>query len=67
MRVKPHKPKQTPFDKWFIYKGDEVIMRNGKDKGKKGKILEVMRKQNKVVVDGINVRHSKKKSNSLII
>jgi ribosomal protein L24 len=42
-------------------------MRNGKDKGKKGKIIEVFRKQNRVIVDGINVRHSKKKSIYLII
>ena len=62
MRVKPHKPKQVPFDKWFIYKGDEVIMRNGKDKGKSGNIIEVFRNQNKVIVDGINVRQSKKRS-----
>lgn len=42
-------------------------MRNGKDKGKKGKIVQVFRKQNKVIVDGINVRHSKKKSTRLIM
>ncbi|HNW96765.1 MAG TPA: 50S ribosomal protein L24 [Candidatus Paceibacterota bacterium] len=38
-----------------IKKGDEVMMLAGKDKGKKGKILTVIRKNNRVVVDGLNL------------
>jgi len=38
-----------------IKKGDEVIMLNGKDKGKKGKVLKIVRKSNRVVVDGLNL------------
>ena len=35
---------------------DTVIVNTGVDKGKKGKILKVLRADNKVVVQGVNVR-----------
>ena len=34
--------------------GDTVVVLSGKDKGKKGKILQVSPKENKVIVEGIN-------------
>lgn len=42
--------------------GDQVIILCGKDKGKKGKIMRVMKKTNKIVVEKVNirVRHIKK-------
>lgn len=36
--------------------GDTVIVNNGVEKGKKGKILKVLRAENKVLAQGINVR-----------
>ena len=44
-----------------LKKGDTVIVLTGKDKGKKGEITTVMPKDNKAVVDGVNVaiRHTK--------
>ena len=39
-----------------IKKGDTVMINSGADKGKKGKVLEVLPKDNKVVVEGVNVR-----------
>ncbi len=44
-----------------IKKGDEVVVLSGKDKGRKGTVSQVMPKEGKVVVDGINVaaRHRK--------
>jgi large subunit ribosomal protein L24 len=44
-----------------IRKGDEVQIISGKDKGKRGKVIEVLPKQEKVVVDGLNIvkRHTK--------
>lgn len=36
--------------------GDTVVVNTGTDKGKKGKVLEVLRADNKVVVQGVNVR-----------
>ncbi len=46
-----------------IKKGDEVKILTGKDKNKTGKVLEVMPKDNRVVVQGLNVhvRFSKPK------
>ena len=38
-----------------LKKGDNVIAVAGKDKGKKGKIIRVLPKDNKVVVEGINI------------
>ena len=44
-----------------IKKNDKVVVLSGKDKGKQGKVLEVMPKSGKVVVEKINVvsRHTK--------
>jgi large subunit ribosomal protein L24 len=44
-----------------IKKGDTVIVLAGKDKGRSGAVLQVLPKEDKVVVDGINVhaRHRK--------
>lgn len=39
-----------------LKKGDLVIVNSGTEKGKKGKILEVLVKDQKVIVEGINVR-----------
>lgn len=42
--------------------GDTVIVISGKDKGKKGTVLRVIRSQNRVIVGGINMvtKHVKK-------
>jgi large subunit ribosomal protein L24 len=44
-----------------IKKGDSVVVRSGKDKGRSGTVLKVLPKQGKVLVSGINVttRHRK--------
>ncbi|MFN5780810.1 MAG: 50S ribosomal protein L24 [Novosphingobium sp.] len=44
-----------------IKKGDNVVIRSGKDKGRTGTVLQVMPKEGKVLVQGVNVavRHRK--------
>jgi len=44
-----------------IKKGDTVVVRSGKDKGRTGTVLQVLPKAEKVLVSGINVavRHRK--------
>ena len=44
-----------------IRKDDKVIVRSGKDKGKEGKVLSADPKNDKLVVEGVNVatRHQK--------
>ena len=39
-----------------IKKGDTVLVITGKDKGKKGKVLKAMPKENKIIVEGVNVQ-----------
>lgn len=38
-----------------IKTNDTVLVLSGKDKGKKGKILQAMPSENKVIVEGVNV------------
>lgn len=44
-----------------IKKGDQVIVITGRDKGKTGEVIKAMPKENKVIVQGINLvkRHTK--------
>ena len=35
--------------------GDKVVVIAGKDKGKEGKIIKVLRNENRVVVEGVNI------------
>jgi large subunit ribosomal protein L24 len=44
-----------------LKKGDEVVVLSGKDKGKRGIVLNVMFKEEKVVVENVNMvkRHTK--------
>jgi len=44
-----------------LKKGDPVVVLSGKDKGKEGTILRVLPKENKVIVEGVNIakKHQK--------
>ena len=41
--------------KIHVKKGDTVVVVTGKSAGKRGKVLEVIPKENRVVVEGVNV------------
>lgn len=43
------------MNKLHVKKGDTVVVLSGKDKGKKGKVLEVSPKEQKVIIEGINM------------
>ena len=47
-----------------VKKNDNVIVLAGKDKGKSGKILRAMPKENLVIIEGLNVKkvHQKGKT-----
>jgi large subunit ribosomal protein L24 len=47
--------------KFKIKKGDKVVVITGRDKGKSGEVLRVLREDNRVVVQGVNMvkRHTK--------
>lgn len=43
------------MEKWRIKKGDTVQVMTGKDKGKTGEIIEVLRDERRVKVKGLNI------------
>lgn len=49
-----------------LKKGDKVVVLAGKDKGKQGEITAVFPKENKAIVDGVNVaiRHQRQTQTS---
>lgn len=49
-----------------VRKGDRVEVMTGKDKGKRGEVLKVMPKANRVIVNGVNVvkRHTRPSTTS---
>ena len=48
--------------KFHVKKGEEVVVLAGKEKGKRGKIIAVLRKQQRVIVEGAQMikRHMRK-------
>jgi large subunit ribosomal protein L24 len=44
-----------------LKKDDQVVVRTGKDAGKRGRVLQVLPEKNRVVVEGVNVikRHTR--------
>jgi large subunit ribosomal protein L24 len=47
---------QTP-----VRKNDTVVVRTGKDRGKRGRVLRVLAEKNRVIVEGVNIikRHTR--------
>jgi len=48
--------------KSHVKKGEEVVVLAGKEKGKRGKIIAVLRKKRRVIVEGVQMikRHMRK-------
>ena len=47
--------------KFKIKQGDDVVVTRGKDKGKGGSVLKVLRQDDRVIVEGVNMikRHTR--------
>jgi large subunit ribosomal protein L24 len=47
--------------KFKIKKGDSVVVISGRDRGKRGEVMRVMRKEDRLVVQGLNMikRHTR--------
>ena len=43
------------MNKLHVKKGDEVVVINGKDRGSRGKVMEVSPSEGKVIVEGVNL------------
>jgi large subunit ribosomal protein L24 len=52
--------------KIHIKKGDQVIVNTGEYKGQKGRVLDVDRKTNRAIVEGVNMvsKHTKPNANN---
>ncbi len=50
-----------PTLKTPVRKNDMVVVRTGKDRGKRGRVLRVLAEKNRVVVEGVNMikRHTR--------
>ena len=48
-------------EKFKIKKGDRVVVTTGREKGKTGEVLEVLRKEDRVRIQGVNIvkRHTR--------
>jgi large subunit ribosomal protein L24 len=48
-------------EKFKIKKGDRVVVITGRDKGKRGEVLQVLRQRDRVLVQGVNLvrRHQR--------
>ncbi len=46
-----------------LKKGDEVVVITGRDKGKRGTIINILAKENKLVIEGINTVKKHVKAN----
>ncbi|MDP2651152.1 MAG: 50S ribosomal protein L24 [bacterium] len=45
-----------------VKKGDNVIVLTGKDKGQSGKVLRALPREDKVLIEGINIKKVHKKA-----
>ena len=61
--IKAHIKEASPDG--TVKKGDQVVIIAGTQRGKRGKILEVLRAKNRVLVEGVNMikKHLKKNTN----
>jgi large subunit ribosomal protein L24 len=52
--------------KRHVKKGDEVVVISGTERGKRGKVIEVITKSERVIVEGIKMikKHTKKNQNN---
>ncbi len=50
------------MSKFHVKKGDEVVVIAGSEKGKRGKIIEIRTKEQRVLVEGVKMikRHTKR-------
>jgi len=48
---------KIPDEEWSVFKGDTVEILAGKDKGKQGKVSQVYRHRNWVILEGLNTHY----------
>ncbi|CDF39372.1 unnamed protein product [Chondrus crispus] len=53
--IRTPKPVFNPIKKWRVLRGDLVQVISGPERGKRGRVLEVVRAANRVVVEGVQL------------
>jgi large subunit ribosomal protein L24 len=53
--VRTPKPAVNPVHKWRIVRGDFVQVTSGPERGLRGRVLEVVRANNRVIVEGVGI------------
>lgn len=53
--IRTPKPVVKPIKRWRIIRGDLVQVISGPEKGKRGRVLEVVRASNRLVVEGVGI------------
>ncbi len=53
--AKEKQRKPLHLAKLHVHKGDTILVLAGKDRGKRGKVLSTMPRDNKVIVEGLNI------------
>jgi large subunit ribosomal protein L24 len=57
-----NKPRQAQGS-FHVKKNDEVVVLSGTQQGKRGKVLEVLRSRNRVIIEGVNfIKKSSRKT-----
>ena len=52
-----------PQGKFHVKKNDEVVVLSGTQQGKRGKVLQVLRDRNRVIIEGVNfIKKSSRKT-----
>jgi large subunit ribosomal protein L24 len=54
------------MQKFHVKKGDEVVVIAGTERGKRGRIIQVLRDKQRVIVEGVKMikRHTRKNQNN---
>ncbi len=52
---RPNYKEPEPIPRWNVVQGDMVYVRSGRDAGKSGRVLRVLRSENRVIVEGCNL------------
>lgn len=55
MATKKVEQKPLHLAKLHVHKGDTILVLTGKDRGKRGTVQRAMPRENKVIVEGINI------------
>ncbi len=52
--IQKHKPEQTTH-RWKIVKGDLVKVIQGAEQGQQGRVLHVLRDNNRIIIEGVKM------------